>query len=388
MKTRTAAIIVAAGQATRFGAPKVISQIAGVPAILRVIQTFQSVPAIEQIVVVVGDDVRAKVEDLVANVGSRPPIALVPGGERRQDSVLAGIKALPDAEFVVVHDAARPLVTSHMIEAAIAALEAGAEAAIAAVPVTDTIKRQRGTEIETIDRSDLWRAQTPQAFRRASIARELEKARQDDIAVTDEATLIERAGGRVVLVPGSDQNLKLTVPGDRTILEALMSADTTEPPYRTGIGYDVHRLVAGRPLVLGGVQIPSELGLEGHSDADVLLHAISDALLGACAIGDIGQHFPPTDSQYCGISSLILLERVRDLIAERGYAVVNIDATVIAEAPRIGPHVSAMQLAISSALQLPENRIGIKATTNEGIGFAGRREGIAAVAVATVSNTG
>ena len=387
MKTRTAAIIVAAGKATRFGSPKVLRLIGPQPALARVVGVFQATSDIDQVVVVINAQLRDQVEGMLANVEPDSPVTLVDGGARRQDSVLTGLQAAPDADIVVVHDAARPLVTAELIRAAVAGIEEGADAAICAVPVSDTVKRAIGDRIETIDRTGLWRAQTPQAFRREVLLRALLRARDEGLEVTDEAMLIERAGGRVKLVAGSERNLKLTVPEDAVVMEALVSS-STGPPYRTGIGYDVHRLVPGRALVLGGVRIPSEMGLDGHSDADVLLHAICDALLGAGALGDIGHHFPPGDPQYRGISSLPLLEKVRALLEEHGYAIVNVDATVVAESPRIGPHAADMRQAIAGALHVTPDRIGIKATTNEGIGFAGRREGIAATAVATIWKTG
>jgi 2-C-methyl-D-erythritol 4-phosphate cytidylyltransferase/2-C-methyl-D-erythritol 2,4-cyclodiphosphate synthase len=391
VKSRVAAIIVAAGQSSRFGSPKVLSSIGGDAVIARVVSVFQSAPGIDRIVVVVSGVLRDEVTSAIRTTGGLPSVEVVDGGERRQDSVLAGVLVADDATIVVVHDAARPLVTAEMISGSIEAVEAGADAAVAAIPVSDTIKRVTGDAVETIDRANLWRAQTPQAFRRDALLRELEHALRDGIEVTDEATLIERAGGRVTLVPGSERNMKLTGPDDRAVLEALLSTSAEtfnpEPLYRTGTGYDVHRLVPGRALVLGGVEIPSDVGLDGHSDADVLLHAVCDALLGSCALGDIGYHFPPTDPRFRGISSLTLLERVHDLVAERGYSIGNIDATVVAEAPMIGPHIPAMQHAIANALTVSPDRVGIKATTSEGLGFAGRREGIAAMAVATVSKT-
>lgn len=386
MNALTTAIIVAAGKATRFGAPKVLIPIRGIPAIGHIVRTFQSAPSIDQIVVVVSTELSAKVEGALAELATLPPIRLVPGGKRRQDSVLAGLEVSAGSEIVVIHDGARPLVTVELIEACIAAILNGADAVIAAIPVTDTIKRVTDGVIETVDRVNLWRAQTPQAFRHDLLATELKRARQDSTEVTDESTLIERAGGRVTLVHGADSNLKLTGPGDLALVEATMRAESPTPPstVRTGIGYDVHRIVSGRALVLGGVEISSSFGLDGHSDADVLLHAIADALLGACALGDIGQHFPPTDARYLGISSLILLDRVRVLLEEGDYAIINVDATMIAEQPRLAPHIAEMRRAIGAALRVSPEQVGIKATTNEGIGFAGRGEGIAAMAIATV----
>jgi 2-C-methyl-D-erythritol 4-phosphate cytidylyltransferase / 2-C-methyl-D-erythritol 2,4-cyclodiphosphate synthase len=214
----------------------------------------------------------------------------------------------------------------------------------------------------------------------------LAEARRRDLTLTDESMAIELTGGQVTLVPGDEMNLKLTNPGDAHLMEAILHGDhmraRTAP--RTGIGYDVHRLVPGRRLMLGGLEIPFDHGLDGHSDADVLLHAIADAILGACAQGDIGRHFPPSDAAYRDISSLVLLERVNEIVAAQGFRVVNIDATVIAEAPKIGPYAEQMQKTIGAALGVETSAISVKATTNEGLGFAGRREGIAAMAIATV----
>jgi 2-C-methyl-D-erythritol 2,4-cyclodiphosphate synthase len=203
--------------------------------------------------------------------------------------------------------------------------------------------------------------------------------------VTDEATLVELNGGRVVMVPGSERNMKLTTREDIALAEAIAAAPSrVSSEIRTGIGYDVHRLVEGRPLVLGGVEIPSNRGLDGHSDADVLLHSICDAVLGACALGDIGQHFPPTDEAFRGIRSVVLLERIRAMVSDLGATVINIDATVIAEEPRLSPHSQAMREQIATALGISAGAVSVKATTNEGLGFAGRGEGIAAMAIATV----
>jgi 2-C-methyl-D-erythritol 4-phosphate cytidylyltransferase/2-C-methyl-D-erythritol 2,4-cyclodiphosphate synthase len=217
---------------------------------------------------------------------------------------------------------------------------------------------------------------------RAALAR----ADAHGLTVTDEAMAIEMMGGTVTLVPGDERNLKLTTPDDARVIEALARAqsESGRMATRTGIGYDVHRLVPERPLILGGIKIPFELGLEGHSDADVLLHAIADAVLGAAARGDIGRHFPPSDESFRGISSVTLLERSRGIVATAGYEVGNIDATVIAEEPKIGPYVDQMRAIIATAVQTDAGAISIKATTNERLGFAGRREGIAAMAIATL----
>jgi len=387
---RIAAVIVAAGQSTRFGAPKVLTPIAGTPAILWAIRAFQAVPGWSKIVLVVNPDIRPDLETILASVQLSVDVTLVAGGERRQDSVLAGLAAAGDAEIVVIHDGARPLVTSHLIDATITAVRSGADAAVAAVPVADTLKRQDGGRVVTVDRSDLWRAQTPQAFRVDRLRAALAHVDEHALTITDEAMAIEMTGGNVTLVPGDELNIKLTAPGDALLVEALagVKSKSNRVTIRTGIGYDVHRLVPGRPLILGGIEIPFELGLEGHSDADVLLHAIADAILGAAAMGDIGRHFPPSDETYRGISSVTLLERSRDIIAAAGFEVGNIDATVIAEEPKIGPHADRMRAVIATALRTDIRAVSLKATTNERLGFAGRREGIAAMAIATLQGLG
>jgi 2-C-methyl-D-erythritol 4-phosphate cytidylyltransferase/2-C-methyl-D-erythritol 2,4-cyclodiphosphate synthase len=387
---RIAAVIVAAGQSTRFGAPKILTPIAGSPAILGSIRAFAAVPGWTSLALVINSELRASVATLLKEMAPELNVALVAGGERRQDSVAAGLGAIDDADIVVIHDGARPLVTPRIIEGTIAAVRAGADAAVAAVPVADTLKRKDGERVETVDRSDLWRAQTPQAFRVGQLRAALAEVDRRKLTVTDEAMAIELTGGRVALVPGDEQNLKLTTPGDDRVIEAL-ARQTIDMPYtivRTGIGYDVHRLAPDRKLILGGIQIPFELGLDGHSDADVLLHAITDAILGACALGDIGRHFPPSDEAYRGISSVTLLQRSATLVMDAGYQIVNVDATVIAEAPKIGPHAADMQAVIARALSVDTSSVSIKATTNEQLGFAGRREGIAAMAIATVQGTG
>jgi 2-C-methyl-D-erythritol 4-phosphate cytidylyltransferase/2-C-methyl-D-erythritol 2,4-cyclodiphosphate synthase len=383
---RIAAVIVAAGQSSRFGAPKILTPIAGTPAILWAVRAFELVPGWSKFIVVINPDLRIEVEAILATDQRSIGVTLVSGGERRQDSVLAGLAAAGEADILVIHDGARPLVSPHLIEASIAAVRAGADAAVAAVPVVDTLKRQLGDSVETVDRADLWRAQTPQAFRSDRLRAALAHVDERGLTVTDEAMAIELMGGTVTLVAGDEQNIKLTTPGDARVIEAL--AGRNDQPdratIRTGIGYDVHRLVPGRKLILGGIEIPFELGLEGHSDADVLLHAIADAILGAAAMGDIGQHYPPSDESYHGISSVTLLERTRDIIAAAGYDIVNIDATVIAEEPKISPHANQIRAVIATALETEIDAISLKATTNERLGFAGRREGIAAMAIATL----
>jgi 2-C-methyl-D-erythritol 4-phosphate cytidylyltransferase/2-C-methyl-D-erythritol 2,4-cyclodiphosphate synthase len=270
--------------------------------------------------------------------------------------------------------------------------------------VADTLKQVVDQRIvTTLDRTGVWAAQTPQAFRRALLVDAMAHA-GDMATFTDEAALCEALNIPVTIVLGSAANLKVTHPSDVVVANALLRATTSQPDQspvggnmetttgdhspRVGIGYDVHRFVAGRPLVLGGVTIAYPLGLAGHSDADVLLHAIADALLGAGALGDIGLHFPPSDPRFQDADSRGLLRQVGQLVGAAGFVLIHVDATVVAEAPRIGPHVSAMRAAIGECLGLPETAISIKATTNEGMGFVGRGEGIAALATATIRPRG
>ena len=388
MNDRAALIVVAAGQGQRFGSPdKVLAEVDGVPALSILFDTVRTLPAIDPVVVVTSQRCHDRVLDIV----TEPAWRVVLGGVRRQDSVSAGLAEVGDAQIVVVHDGARPFAAASLFTAVVQAVADGADAAIAAVPLTDTLKRVTdGQVVETLDRSAFALAQTPQAFRRAALETALATAAARGSTVTDEATLVEELGGTVVVVPSLASNLKLTNPEDLVVAEAIARdrRPLRQPLVRTGIGYDVHRLVPGRRLVLGGVAIPFDRGLDGHSDADALLHAIADALLGAAALGDIGAHFPPSDPAFEDADSLVLLSAVGGLLTTAGYDVVNLDATVIAEAPRLMPHVEAMRAAIAGALSLAVDQVGVKATTNEGMGFPGRGEGIAALAVATISRSG
>ena len=388
MNDRAALIVVAAGQGQRFGSPdKILAEIDGVPALSILLDAVRTLPALAAVVVVTSERCYDRVLGLVPD----PAWQVVLGGARRQDSVAAGLAAVGDAGIVVVHDGARPFAAASLFTAVVQAVVDGADAAIAAVPLTDTLKRVAdGRVVETLDRSAFALAQTPQAFRRAALATALETAAARGSTVTDEASLVERLGGTVVVVPSAASNLKLTNPEDLAVAQAIARARDAarQPIVRTGIGYDVHRLVPGRRLLLGGIEIPFDRGLDGHSDADALLHAIADALLGAAALGDIGAHFPPTDPAFKDADSLVLLTAVGGLLTTAGYVVVNVDATVIAEAPRIMTYVDRMRGSIAAALSIEMDRVGVKATTNEGMGFPGRGEGIAALAVATISGHG
>jgi 2-C-methyl-D-erythritol 2,4-cyclodiphosphate synthase/2-C-methyl-D-erythritol 4-phosphate cytidylyltransferase len=341
---------------------------------------------IGSIVVVAGAHTLDAVRELIAVGGYQRVHAIVAGGERRQDSVAAGLAALPDGtEVVLIHDGARPLAEPDLFDrCARAAAEHGA--VIAAIPVADTLKRVEDQVIVgTVDRSGLWAAQTPQAFRLDILRAAMVETGGED--VTDEARICEAAGIPVTVVPASLANLKVTHPEDIAVADALLRARLgarSPVPVRTGIGYDAHRFAPGRRLVLGGVEIPHELGLEGHSDADVLLHAIADAILGAAALGDIGQHFPPSDERFRDADSQDLLREVVRLAHDAGWAVSNIDATLLAEAPRMAPHVPLMRERIAACLGIGADAVGVKATTNEGMGAIGRGEGICALAIAAL----
>ena len=332
--------------------------------------------------------------------GWRKVSAICAGGAVRAASVRAGLAAVKGAEWVLIHDAARPLLTPALVASGLAAA-AGAVAAIAAVPVRDTIKRVRPdqTVVHTVDRSQLWAAQTPQIFRRATLAAAFRQAGAAADDYTDEGALLESQGIAVRLFPGDPANIKVTVPADVEFAAALLTrrdratehgtltTDDGTLATRVGTGYDIHRLAPGRRLVLGGVALehPEGKGLAGHSDADVLTHAIMDALLGAAGLPDIGQLFPNTDPAYRGVSSLELLRTVADKVRTQGWRIRNLDATVVAEAPRLAAHLPAMCQALAAALTLCPAQINVKATSNEGLDAVGRGQAIAAQAVALLT---
>ncbi len=307
---------------------------------------------------------------------------IVSGGLRRQDSVRNGLREVT-RDIVAIHDAARPMVTPEIVEESIReAAASGASAA--AVPVIDTIKSASPDRIitGTVDRSNLYAVQTPQTFRTDLIRRAFERAYADGIYATDDAALVERLTEKVTIVPGSYENIKITTPSDEQIASRRLGGGET----RTGIGFDVHRLVEGRKLILGGVQIEYEKGLLGHSDADVMLHAIADACLGAIAAGDIGKHFPDSDPQYKGISSLKLLGHVGKLLSDAGWRVINVDVVLACEAPKIAKFTPVMAQRIAECLSIEASRVSIKGATTEGLGFTGRGEGISCWAIVSVRN--
>jgi len=376
-------LIVAAGAGRRLGGPvpKPYREVAGRPLLAWTLRAFQRTASVDAVVLIAAKDQLDRSRALVERHGLDKVQQIVAGGGERTDSVRRGLDALrgrTDDDLVAIHDAARPLVAPALIERVVAAA-ARDGAAIPAVLVADTVKRAEGTTIDaTVDRRRLVLAQTPQVFRLGLIRRAHAVAGRGPF--TDDAEVVERLGEPVTLVEGDPFNLKVTVADDLERAATLLGG---APQLRVtvGTGVDVHRLVPGRPLILGGVTVPFPLGLQGHSDADVLAHAVGDALLGAAGLGDLGRRFPPGDPDLRGISSMVLLDRIGELVRGAGLAVGNVDATVICQAPRLAPHVDAMADNMAAALRAAPGRISVKATTTEGLGFTGGGEGIAAHAV-------
>lgn len=377
MKEAVGAIVAAAGRGERLGrGPKALVSLAGRPLLRWALLSLADCPLVSEIVIAAPPEEETAVRRLA---GDFPQVrAVVPGGEHRQHSVARGLAALSgEVRWVVVHDAARPLVTPGLVEAVIrAAWEAGA--ALAAVPVADTLKEGRERVTRTLSREGVWQAQTPQAFRRDWLERAHRQAAREGYVATDDSALLEKYGYPVRLVRGNRLNLKITEPEDLAWAEAWLERSA---PVRVGIGFDAHRLVEGRRLVLGGVEIPFPRGLEGHSDADALCHAVMDALLGAAGERDIGHWFPPADPRFRAARSLELLRQVADTLRRRGWVPVNVDLTVVAEAPLLAPYLPQMKINLAEALGLAPEAVGVKATTAEGMGALGRGEGIAAWAV-------
>ena len=372
---RIAALLVAAGSGTRFGAetPKQFLTVAGKPIIRHAAEAL--VPHVS-VLQPVGD---AGPIDAALH-GLRVCLPAVSGGATRQESVRAGLEALqahaPD--IVLVHDAARPVIPAGTVPALLDALSEAA-GAIPAVAVADTLKRViRGTVVETLPREGLFRAQTPQAFQFAAL---LAAHRTGGAGATDDASMLEAAGEAVEVVAGSDDNIKLTYPQDLLRLERIMASSLVP---RVGTGFDVHALQAGRPLFLCGINVPHHQGLVGHSDADVGIHALCDAIYGALAEGDIGRHFPPGEAAWKDADSARFLTHAAERIAARGARLVNADVTLICEQPKITPHAPAMIARLAALLGGDADRVSVKATTTEKLGFTGRGEGIAAQAVVSI----
>jgi 2-C-methyl-D-erythritol 4-phosphate cytidylyltransferase / 2-C-methyl-D-erythritol 2,4-cyclodiphosphate synthase len=392
---RTVALIVAAGRGVRAAAlgqgPKQYVSLRGKPILARTLEAMGSHPGIDSLQVVIHPEDSEAYSEAIAIVQGEVAAKLrepVPGGATRQMSALAGLEALAGLgyERVLIHDAARPLISAADIDAVLAALDKHG-AALLAVPVSDTLKRAKDDSSQTVGatvpRNGLWQALTPQGFAFADILeahRASARSGRDDF--TDDASIAEAAGIEVVLVEGRRDNIKITAAEDFELSERLMR--TVIPDVRTGNGFDVHRFAEGRAVWLCGVEIPHSHCLEGHSDADVGLHALTDALLGALGAGDIGQHFPPSDEQWRGAASDQFLAYAMGLVVKAGGTLTHADVTLICEAPKIGPHRDRMRARVAEILGIQVARVSVKATTSERLGFTGRKEGIAAMATATV----
>jgi 2-C-methyl-D-erythritol 4-phosphate cytidylyltransferase/2-C-methyl-D-erythritol 2,4-cyclodiphosphate synthase len=384
----TAVVIAAAGNSTRMGAgiDKQFVMLDGYPVLWHTLNLFKTLPPVKQVLVTVSTANSQRVIKLITDSGLETPWQVVVGGTERQHSVSNALNRVDKGlDLIMVHDGARPFVDRWSV---LKSMELAAQygAAVVAVPVKDTIKvaDSEGRVRQTLDRSTLWQVQTPQTFRREVLLSAYDKAASEGFLATDDAALVEWAGGAVHLVRGSYYNFKVTTPEDLLLAEAVAAGRSVRRMQRVGFGYDVHQFVAGRPLMLGGVSVPYEKGLEGHSDADVLLHAISDALLGAAGLGDIGRHFPDNDPKYKGISSLALLQEVKFKVVTAGFTTHNVDAVVAAQEPRLAPYINEMNQVIAGALSIDPSQVNIKATTTERLGFVGRKEGIAAQAVVLI----
>ena len=385
------AIIAAGGRGVRLGGPqpKQLLDIGGEPMLSRSVRAFLAHPAVAEVIVALPEELCAAPPEYLRV----PRVRVVSGGRRRQDSVANAFRAASAASDVfVIHDAARPFASADLIARTVAAA-AESGAAVAALAARDTVKRVDAdaqgnlTVRETLPRETIYLAQTPQAFRRDVLA--------DALALpadaTDEAALAERAGHQVRIVEGEANNIKITAHADLAVAQAIVKRDAGRKPARTGragVGYDLHRLVEGRPLVLAGVTVPAERGALGHSDADVVCHAVTDAVLGALSLGDIGSHFPDSDPQWKDASSVDLLTRAVALAGADGYEIGNVDVTVILERPKIKAYVDRMRRNLAQALGVDETRVSVKGKTNEGVDAIGRGEAIAAYAVALVRARG
>jgi 2-C-methyl-D-erythritol 4-phosphate cytidylyltransferase / 2-C-methyl-D-erythritol 2,4-cyclodiphosphate synthase len=373
--SKTIALIVAAGQGTRAGGgvPKQYRRLGPKSLLAHAYDSLASHPSVDSVMIVVGDEKRAQ-----DALGDRTPLAMVPGGATRRESVRNGLEAIGASDQVLIHDAARPFVPAPVIDRLLRALD-DAVGAVPVQPLADTIAQAGPALGEVVDRSSLLRVQTPQAFRYDALLAAHRAWSGDE--PTDDAQMVRAAGHEVATTPGDPMLDKVTVEQDFAVMEARLGNRT----HRTGLGFDVHRLADGEDLWLGGIRIPHAQGLLGHSDADVALHALTDALLGAIAAGDIGQHFPPSDPQWRGAPSARFLEHAASLVLARGGRIEHVDLTIICEAPKIGPHRDAICARIAELLRLDLDRVSVKATTTERLGFTGRGEGIAAQAAATVS---
>jgi 2-C-methyl-D-erythritol 4-phosphate cytidylyltransferase/2-C-methyl-D-erythritol 2,4-cyclodiphosphate synthase len=379
--TRVVAIIVAGGDGKRMGGdlPKQFLPLGGRPLLDRTLSGIAASARVDGIVLVLPPTFSEERKESYRSV--EKVLAVVDGGEQRQDSVRNALAAVPeDAEVILVHDAVRPFVSEELLNKCVElAREHGA--VVPVVPVRDTVKQwdREGRTLRTRDRSELMLAQTPQGFRAGILRDAYRKAKEEGRQGTDDASLVEDAGYPVIPVPGEEANLKITIPVDLRMAEGLLRG---QADFRIGIGADAHRLVEGRELWLGGVRLEHERGLLGHSDGDVLLHAVADAIYGALGEPDIGRHFPPGAAETEGIRSRSIIAHARGRMVEKGFGLVGLDAVIVCEEPKIAPVVSVLRASIAEMLSLPEDRVNLKGKTTEGMGFEGRKEGISAWAVA------
>ena len=377
--TSTVALIVAAGRGYRVGGeiPKQYLKLGATSVLHKTVSVFLNHPRVDAVRVVIHSDDRALYDEAIGGLELLEPVH---GGATRQDSVRFGLESFAEMapEKVLIHDAARPYVDDDLICRVIEAIDRSS-GAVPALAVNDTLKRGRdGVILDTVDRTTLWRAQTPQGFKYKDILSAHGDCTGQEL--TDDAAVAEAGGFEVVMVDGNEMNIKITTPQD---IEKAREAETGVE-YRSGFGFDVHRFKAGDHVTLCGVKVAHDQALEGHSDADVGLHALTDALLGAIGAGDIGQHFPPTDEQWRGVTSDRFLEHAGKIVSERNGSIANVDVTLICEVPKVGPHRQTMETRIASILGITEDRVNVKATTTEKLGFTGRGEGIAAQAVASI----
>lgn len=393
--TGVSAIIVAAGRGTRVGGeiPKQYRDLGGKAVLRHTVEALLACSEIDTVTVVIHPDDRPFYERSIGDLASDPRMrAPVSGGATRQASVLSGLRALAPAapDIVLVHDAARPFVSAGVVAASIAAVREGADASVSAVPVADTLKRidmGTGHVTQTIDRTALHAAQTPQAFAFAAIFRAHEAAAAQGLnTLTDDAGVAQWAGMKVAVTLGDPANVKITSAEDLMQAEQQQALRTRNTHWETRVAtaYDVHAFEPGDHVMLGGIPVPHDQGLKGHSDADVVLHALTDAVLATLCDGDIGSHFPPSDPQWRGVSSDRFLAFAIGRLRERGGEITHLDTTIVCEHPKIGPHRDRMRERIAEICATAASRVSVKATTSEGLGFTGRSEGIAALATATV----
>lgn len=392
---RLGVVVVGAGSGTRMGGvDKAFIDLAGRPMIAHSVTAFEALDVVAAIVMVVAANRLIEANDVVRRQGWRKVTGVVPGGASRQESVQHGLSALPSTEYVAIHDAARPLVSPDVIMEGVAtAVRYGA--AVAAIPVRDTLKRV-GTDgvhvVGTVDRANLWAAQTPQVFRSDVLKAAYESVGDRASMYTDDASIVEAAGFPVALSSGAQEMVKATHPDDLKVIDSVLatrgsnsrlSAESASA-IRVGTGYDIHRLEVGHTLVLGGVVVPYEVGCVGYSDGDALAHAVIDALLGACCLGDIGTHFPPGDNRFSGADSIGLMRLTRAHLVAAGFEPLSVDATVVLERPRLAPYVREMAGRIAEALGVDQSAVSVKAKSNEGLDAVGRGEAVATHAVALV----